>query len=129
MNERDFLQLALYLIALVALTPVLGKFMARVFQGERTFLSPALGPVERLIYKLGGVDANREMTWLGYAGAMLAFKHPRLLAHTRAIDDPGEASICASIFTHLRKKIECDLAHPALIRTEPGIGYRLIAGD
>ena len=73
MNERDFLQLALYLVALVALTPVLGKFMARVLQGERTFLSPVLGPVERGIYKLGGVDANREMTWLGYAGALLAF--------------------------------------------------------
>ena len=73
MNERDFLQLALYLVALVALTPMLGKFMARVLQGERTFLSPILGPVERGIYKLGGVDAHREMTWLGYAGALLAF--------------------------------------------------------
>ena len=73
MNERDFLQLALYLVALVALTPMLGKFMARVLQGERTFLSPIFGPVERGIYKLGGVDAHREMTWLGYAGALLAF--------------------------------------------------------
>ena len=73
MNERDFLQLALYLLALVALTPVLGKFMARVLRGERTFLSPVLGPVERGIYKLGGVDATKEMTWLGYAGALLAF--------------------------------------------------------
>ncbi len=73
MNERDFLQLALYLVALVALTPVLGKFMARVLRGERTFLSPVLGPVERGIYKLGGVDATKEMTWLGYAGALLAF--------------------------------------------------------
>ena len=73
MNERDFLQLALFLGALVALTPLLGKYMARVFQGERTFLSPILGPVERLTYKLGGVDATKEMTWRGYAGALLAF--------------------------------------------------------
>jgi K+-transporting ATPase ATPase A chain len=73
MNERDFLQLALYLGALVVLTPVLGKFMARVFQGERNFLTPVLGPVERLIYRLSGVDASREMTWVGYAGALLAF--------------------------------------------------------
>jgi K+-transporting ATPase ATPase A chain len=73
MNERDFLQLAIYLVALVALTPVLGKYMARVFQGERTLLSPVLGPIERSIYKLGGVDASREMTWLGYTGALLAF--------------------------------------------------------
>lgn len=73
MQSRDFLQLALYLGALVALTPLLGKFMARVFQGERTLLSPVLGPIERLIYKLGGVDASKEMSWLGYTGALLAF--------------------------------------------------------
>ncbi len=73
MNERDFLQLALFLGVLVALTPVLGKYMARVFQGERTLLTPILGPVERLTYKLGGVDATKEMSWLGYAGALLAF--------------------------------------------------------
>jgi K+-transporting ATPase ATPase A chain len=73
MNQRDFLQLALYLGALVVLTPLLGKFMARVFQGERTLLSPVLGPIERLIYQLGGVDAAKEMSWLGYTGALLAF--------------------------------------------------------
>ena len=73
MQAHDWIQLALYLAALIALTPVLGGFMARVLTGERTFLSPILGPVERGIYKLGGVDAHREMTWLGYAGALLAF--------------------------------------------------------
>jgi K+-transporting ATPase ATPase A chain len=73
MQPRDFLQLALYLAALVALTPLLGRFMARVFQGERTLLSPVLGPMERLIYRLGGVDATKEMSWLSYAGALLAF--------------------------------------------------------
>ena len=73
MNERDFLQLALFLGTLLALTPLLGKYMARVFEGERTFLSPVLGPVERGICKLGGVDGSKEMNWLGYAGALLAF--------------------------------------------------------
>ena len=73
MHERDFIQLALYLGALILLTPILGGFMARVFEGKRTFLSPLLGPVETVIYKLSGIDAKREMTWLGYLGALLAF--------------------------------------------------------
>ena len=73
MQAHDWTQLALYLAALIALTPLLGGFMARVFAGERTFLSPLLAPVERLIYRLGGVDAAKEMTWLGYLGALLAF--------------------------------------------------------
>jgi len=73
MNQRDFLQLALYLIALVALTPVLGRYMARVFGGEPTPLAPVLGPVERLIYRLSGIDASREMSWVAYAGALIAF--------------------------------------------------------
>jgi K+-transporting ATPase ATPase A chain len=73
MHERDFAQLALYLGALIVLTPLLGGFMARVFKGERTFLSPVLGPIERLIYKASGINATKEMSWLGYAGALLAF--------------------------------------------------------
>jgi len=73
MNTNDWLQLVTFLAALIALTPLLGKFMARVFQGERTFLSPILAPVERLIYKLSGIDAKREMTWLHYLGALLIF--------------------------------------------------------
>ena len=73
MHERDFIQLALYLGALILLTPLLGGFIARVLQGQRTFLSPVLGPVERLIYQLGGIKPQREMTWLAYLGALLAF--------------------------------------------------------
>jgi K+-transporting ATPase ATPase A chain len=73
MNGHDFIQLALYLAALVALTPPLGQFMARVFNGGRTPLTPVLGSVERLIYKLCGVKATREMSWVAYAGALLAF--------------------------------------------------------
>ena len=73
MNERDLIQLTLFLVALVGLTPILGKFMAGVFEGQPTFLSPALGPVERFIYKLSGINPHQEMTWLGYAGSILAF--------------------------------------------------------
>jgi potassium-transporting ATPase potassium-binding subunit len=57
----------------LAVTKPLGLFMARVFEGERTFLHPLLRPVERLIYRLTGVDEAREMRWTEYAAAMLLF--------------------------------------------------------
>ena len=73
MHERDFLQLALFIAGLVAITPPLGKFMARVFSGERHLLSRPFGPIERGIYKLSGVDPGQEMSWKAYAIAMLVF--------------------------------------------------------
>jgi potassium-transporting ATPase potassium-binding subunit len=57
----------------LAVTKPMGVFMARVFNRERTFLDPVLRPVERLIYKLTGVDEAREMRWTEYAIAMLLF--------------------------------------------------------
>lgn len=73
MNTHDWLQIAVMLSALVAVTPVLGQYMARVFGSERTWLSPAIGPLERSIYKLGGVDPNVEMPWPRYTGVLLIF--------------------------------------------------------
>jgi K+-transporting ATPase ATPase A chain len=72
-NTRDFLQLALFIGGLVAVTPPLGRFLARVFAGERHFLSRSLGPIERGIYKLSGVNWGKEMSWKAYAIAMLVF--------------------------------------------------------
>ncbi|MBV9658590.1 MAG: potassium-transporting ATPase subunit KdpA [Verrucomicrobia bacterium] len=72
-NARDGLQLALFLAGLLALTPWLGGFMARVFNGERHALSPLLGWAERGIYRLGGVEPAREMSWQNYLGALLIF--------------------------------------------------------
>jgi K+-transporting ATPase ATPase A chain len=73
MHERDFLQLALFIAGLIAITPPLGKFMARVFAGESHFLQRFLGPIERGVYKFSGVDPSREMSWKTYAIAMLVF--------------------------------------------------------
>jgi potassium-transporting ATPase potassium-binding subunit len=73
MNARDFGQLALFICGLVAITPPLGRFMARVFGGERHFLSRLFGPIERSIYKLSGVEPTHEMSWKAYAIAMLVF--------------------------------------------------------
>jgi len=71
MNAFGVMQIALYVVVLVALAKPLGAFMARVYAGERTFLAPILGPVERIIYRLAGVNSQVETNWKRYAGALL----------------------------------------------------------
>jgi K+-transporting ATPase ATPase A chain len=66
-------QIALVLAASIAAAIPLGAYIARVLAGERTLLSPVLGPVEGVFYRLSGVDPTREQGWLAYAMAMLAF--------------------------------------------------------
>ena len=73
MTANGWLQIALFLAAVAAVTVPLGRFMARVFARERTWLDPVLRPIERLIYRLTGVDETHEMRWTEYALAMLAF--------------------------------------------------------
>jgi len=73
MTAIGWIQIALYCAIIAALTPVLGGYMTRVFNGERTFLAPALRPVEALLYRFGGVDEKSEQGWLGYTIAMLLF--------------------------------------------------------
>ena len=73
MRISDWLQIILFLAVLIALTPLLGAFMHRVFSGERTFISIIGGPLERLIYRAAGVDPRVEMYWRTYAGALLVF--------------------------------------------------------
>ncbi|GGF73936.1 potassium-transporting ATPase potassium-binding subunit [Azorhizobium oxalatiphilum] len=73
MTSNGWLQIIL-LFAVVILTAIpLGRYMARVYAGERTFLSAVLGPVERLLYGAAGVDPRNEQGWLGYTLAMLLF--------------------------------------------------------
>jgi K+-transporting ATPase ATPase A chain len=73
MNLYSWIQLVFYLVVLLLLAKPLGLFMARVFQGQRTFLDPILGPIERLIYRLSGVKADEEMNWKTYAVAAMLF--------------------------------------------------------
>ena len=73
MTLNGWLQIALFLAAVAAVTVPLGRFMARVFARERTFLDLVLRPLERLIYKLTGVNEMHEMHWSEYALAMLAY--------------------------------------------------------
>ncbi len=80
MNLYSWLQLILYLAVLLALAKPLGSYMARVFQGERTFLDGILGPVERFIYRLSGVKPDEDMNWKTYAVAMILFNTLGILA-------------------------------------------------
>jgi K+-transporting ATPase ATPase A chain len=73
MNIFNWVQLVFYMVILIVLAWPLGAFMARVYQGERTFLDPILRPVERLVYRLSGVNPDEEMSWKVYAFAMLLF--------------------------------------------------------
>jgi len=73
MTANGIAQILVFLAIVAALAVPLGAHMARVFNGEHTVLSPALVPVERMIYRLCGVDAQREHTWVTYAAAMLLF--------------------------------------------------------
>jgi K+-transporting ATPase ATPase A chain len=73
MTGNGFLQLALFFGLILLLTKPMGSYMARVFAGERTFLSPVLAPVERLLYRALGVRPDEDMRWTTYAIALLAF--------------------------------------------------------
>jgi potassium-transporting ATPase potassium-binding subunit len=73
MTVVGWIQIALYCAIVVALVRPLGWYMTRVFNGERTFLSPVLRPVEAALYWAGGVDPKREQHWLTYTVAMLFF--------------------------------------------------------
>jgi K+-transporting ATPase ATPase A chain len=73
MTLNGWLQILLFLAAILAVTVPLGRFMTRVFNRERTWLDPVLRPIERLIYRTTGVDETREMRWTEYAAAMLLF--------------------------------------------------------
>ncbi len=74
------IQLALFLAALIAAVKPLGWYMARVYQGQACGLDRALGWLERLVYRLSGVDPRREMSWRTYAVAALLFNGIGLLA-------------------------------------------------
>ena len=84
MTVNGWIQIAIYFAVLTALVVPLGRFMARVFEGERTFLTPVLGPVERGLYRIAGVDETREQHWITYTVAMLLFNAAGFLLRLRA---------------------------------------------
>ena len=73
MTAIGWLQAIIFFLLVLAVTKPLGTYMARVFQGERTWLTPVFAPLEKLVYRLCGVRENEEMPWYVYALSMLAF--------------------------------------------------------
>ena len=71
MNMYSWIQLIVYFAVVIALIKPMGSYMARVYQCERTFLDPVVGPVERLLYRAFGIQADEEMDWKTYAIAMM----------------------------------------------------------
>src|SRR5271165_2961422 len=79
MTANGWLQIVIFLALILAVTKPMGVFMTRVFNRERTFMDPVLRPIERLLYRLTGVDENHEMRWTEYAFAMLLFSAAAML--------------------------------------------------
>jgi potassium-transporting ATPase potassium-binding subunit len=73
MTNNGWFQILLFLLVVLALTKPLGSFMTRVFNRDKTFLDPIMRPIEKLVYRLTGVDETKEMRWTEYAGAMVMF--------------------------------------------------------
>ena len=73
MNMYEWLQTILFFIVLLAMIKPFGTFMAMVYQGERTFLTPVLAPCENLLYRICGVNRDEEMDWKRYAIGLLLF--------------------------------------------------------
>jgi len=80
MTQNGFVQIGLYFVALLALVKPLGWYMARVYEGQPCGLDRVIGPLERLIYCLGGVRHTEEMDWKTYGMAMLLFNAMGLVA-------------------------------------------------
>ncbi len=73
MTVIGWIQILLFCAIIVAIIPLLGAYMTRVFNGERTVLSPVFRPVETVLYRIAGVDERREQTWMMYVVGMLIF--------------------------------------------------------
>ena len=79
MTVNGWFQIAIFLLVVLALTKPLGIFMTRVFNRQPTFVDPVLRPIERLIYRLTGVNEEREMGWKEYAISVLLFSGVSML--------------------------------------------------
>ncbi len=79
MTTSGWIQILIFLAVIFAITKPMGGFMARVFNREKTFLDPLMRPLERLLYKLTGVDEDHEMKWTEYAISMLLFSGVSML--------------------------------------------------
>ena len=79
MTANGWLQIAVFIVLIFLSAKPLGLYMVRVFERQRTWLDPVLGPFERLLYRVTGGDREHEMRWTEYGVAMLIFSLASLL--------------------------------------------------
>ncbi len=124
MSANGWLQFAIYSLVLLATVRPVGIYLARVLEGERTWLDPVLRPFERLIYKLSGVNAEQEMNWREYAFAMLGFSAVGMLRHLRHRAAAGIAALQSARPCQLSGPISPGTPPPALPPTPTGSSTR-----
>lgn len=73
MHINDYVQYILFIVALIAITAPLGRFMAKVFTDQKTWLHKPFGWLENLTYKFSGINPNEDMSWKSYTGAFMIF--------------------------------------------------------
>jgi len=79
MTLNGWLQIALFIATVLLLAKPMGSYMTAVFERRKTFFDPMLGPIERLLYRISGINADEEMRWTQYAVAMLVFSAATLV--------------------------------------------------
>lgn len=79
MTLNGWLQIALFIATVLLLAKPMGSYMTAVFERRKTFFDPVLGPIERLLYRISGINADEEMRWTQYAVAMLVFSAATLV--------------------------------------------------
>ena len=73
MTANGIVQIVVFFLVILALAKPVGLFMARLFEGKRTFLHPVLGPLEAASYKIIGIREDTEQRWTRYAASLIAF--------------------------------------------------------
>ncbi len=126
MTVNGWFQIVVFLALILAVTKPLGVFMARVFNREKTFLDPVARPIERLLYRMTGVDENHEMRWTEYAVAMLLFS---VRFHAGAVPDSARAGLlCRSIRRSLGRSLS-DLAFNTAASFTTNTNWQDYAGE
>ena len=100
MTISGWLQIAVVVIVLTALTPLLGGYMARVYLGERIALAAVLGPVERLFYRMLRIDVEEKQRWTQYATSLLLFSAASWLLLYLILRTQGIHPLNPQGFTH-----------------------------
>ena len=116
MTNNGWFQILFFLLVVLALTKPLGSFMTRVFNREKTFLDPVMRPIEKLVYRLTGVDETKEMRWTEYAGAMLMFSGVTMVV--LYLLQRMQGHICRSIRRIFRRSAGPGVQHGRLLHDQ-----------